>query len=147
MGYEVYLYLFYHLDHSASSHQNNLSSPSSPPVPISLQLGPAVSMMLLAMGIFITLSVGGLACFHWWLASYVFFPPPARDNFFHTFYATTQRKYDNPRIHHPFIPHLPLISPSTKPRHVTFLSLPICVKTTIQTTPVPRPESTSDKRL
>ncbi|OXC85204.1 vacuolar protein [Cryptococcus neoformans] len=68
-GYEVYLYLFYHLDHSASSHQNNLSSPSSPPVPISLQLGPAVSMMLLAMGIFITLSVGGLACFHWWLAS------------------------------------------------------------------------------
>nr|ODN93332.1 hypothetical protein L203_00603 [Cryptococcus depauperatus CBS 7841] len=35
-----------------------------------LGLGPAVCIMLTIMGSFITLSVGGLACFHWWLASH-----------------------------------------------------------------------------
>ncbi|WVQ84850.1 hypothetical protein IAT38_007007 [Cryptococcus sp. DSM 104549] len=33
-------------------------------------LSPAVFMMLTVMGAFMTLSVGGLACFHWWLAAH-----------------------------------------------------------------------------
>lgn len=79
-GYEVYLYFFHPLDHPLPSHLGDLSSPSPLPAPVSLQLGPAVSIMLLTMGIFITFSVGGLACFHWWLASYVSSPLPPRDD-------------------------------------------------------------------
>ncbi|KIR97642.1 vacuolar protein [Cryptococcus deuterogattii 2001/935-1] len=72
-GYEVYLYFFCPFDHSApaSPYQSGLSSNSSLPGPVAapLPLGLAVSMMLLTMGVFMTLSVGGLACFHWWLAA------------------------------------------------------------------------------
>ncbi|KAE8540280.1 hypothetical protein D1P53_003224 [Cryptococcus gattii VGV] len=71
-GYEVYLYFVRPFEDPApaSPYQSGLSSNSSLPVPVaaSLPLGLAVSMMLLIMGVFVTLSVGGLACFHWWLA-------------------------------------------------------------------------------
>nr|KIR44131.1 hypothetical protein I312_06664 [Cryptococcus bacillisporus CA1280] len=71
-GYEVYLYFVRPLEDlaPASPYQSGLSSNSSLLVPVatSLPLGLAVSMMLLTMGVFVTLSVGGLACFHWWLA-------------------------------------------------------------------------------
>lgn len=77
-GYEVYLYFVRPLEDlaPASPYQSGLSSNSSLLVPVatSLPLGLAVSMMLLTMGVFVTLSVGGLACFHWWLALYVPFP-------------------------------------------------------------------------
>ncbi|KAL0243393.1 hypothetical protein I308_105357 [Cryptococcus tetragattii IND107] len=71
-GYEVYLYFVRPIEDPApaSSYRSGLSSNSSLPVPVtaSLPLGLAVSMMLFTMGVFVTLSVGGLACFHWWLA-------------------------------------------------------------------------------
>lgn len=77
-GYEVYLYFVRPLEDlaPASPYQSGLSSNSSLLVPVatSLPLGLAVSMMLLTMGVFVTLSVGGLAGFHWWLALYVPFP-------------------------------------------------------------------------
>lgn len=77
-GYEVYLYFVRPIEDPApaSSYRSGLSSNSSLPVPVtaSLPLGLAVSMMLFTMGVFVTLAVGGLACFHWWLALYVPFP-------------------------------------------------------------------------
>ncbi|ODN79254.1 hypothetical protein L202_03269 [Cryptococcus amylolentus CBS 6039] len=50
------------LDDAKNAHMSDWSN--------DIGLSPAVFMMLTILGVFIGLSLGGLACFHWWLAAH-----------------------------------------------------------------------------